>query len=108
MYIVRDREKHVLNIDVRRHIYDFIRSIGLDPNSSASLSHRSIPTPCLVGMLSENVANAFNSCFDELWLLSVHTVAEYFCPPRPSLACAVEATEYVPSLASRQRSMYHP
>jgi len=33
MHIVRDREQRVLSIDVRRHIYDFIRSMSLDPNS---------------------------------------------------------------------------
>ena len=38
MHIVRNREQRVLSIDVRRHIYDFIRSMGLDPNSSASVS----------------------------------------------------------------------
>ena len=38
MHVQRDREKRVLSIDVRRHIYDFIRSMGLDPFSSASVS----------------------------------------------------------------------
>ena len=38
MHVQRDREKRVLSIDVRRHIYDFIRSMGLDPLSSASVS----------------------------------------------------------------------
>ena len=33
MHIIRDREQRVLSIDVRRHIYGFIRSMGLDPNS---------------------------------------------------------------------------
>ena len=38
MHVQRDRQKRVLSIDVRRHIYDFIRSMGLDPFSSASVS----------------------------------------------------------------------
>ena len=38
MHIVRDREKRLLSIDVRRHIYEFIRSMGLDPDNSASVS----------------------------------------------------------------------
>ena len=38
MHVQRDRAKRVLSIDVRRHIYDFIRSMGLDPFSSASVS----------------------------------------------------------------------
>ena len=38
MHVQRDRSKGVLSIDVRRHIYDFIRSMGLDPFSSASVS----------------------------------------------------------------------
>jgi hypothetical protein len=38
MHVQRDGEKRVLSIDVRRHIYDFIRSMGLDPFSSASVS----------------------------------------------------------------------
>jgi hypothetical protein len=38
MHVQRDRENRVLSIDVRRHIYDFIRSMGLDPFSSASVS----------------------------------------------------------------------
>ena len=38
MHVQRDRKKRVLSIDVRRHIYDFIRSMGLDPLSSASVS----------------------------------------------------------------------
>jgi len=33
MHVQRDREKRVLSIDVMRHIYDFIRSMGLDPFS---------------------------------------------------------------------------
>merc|ERR1712216_362310 len=37
-HVQRDRAKRVLSIDVRRHIYDFIRSMGLDPFSSASVS----------------------------------------------------------------------
>ena len=38
MHVQRDRKKRVLSIDVRRHIYDFIRSMELDPLSSASVS----------------------------------------------------------------------
>jgi hypothetical protein len=37
MHVQRDQEKRVLSI-VRRHIYDFIRSMGLDLFSSASVS----------------------------------------------------------------------
>jgi len=38
MHIVRDWEQRELSSDVRRHVYDFIRSMSLDPNSSASVS----------------------------------------------------------------------
>ena len=38
MHVQHDRKKQVLSIDVRRHIYDFISSMGLDPFSSASVS----------------------------------------------------------------------
>ena len=38
MHIVRDWEQRELSSDVRRHIYDFIRSMRVDPNSSASVS----------------------------------------------------------------------
>ena len=31
MHVTRDKKKGLLSIDARRHVYDFIRSMGYDP-----------------------------------------------------------------------------
>ena len=38
MHVARDDNRQYLTLDLRRHTYEFIRSMGLDPETSASVS----------------------------------------------------------------------
>jgi hypothetical protein len=38
MHVARDDDRQYLTLDLRRHTYEFIRSMGLDPETSASVS----------------------------------------------------------------------
>ena len=56
MHVARDEARNFLTLDLRRHTYEFIRSMGLDPLASTSVS-----TP-----LDPNVTYSKNDCPDEV------------------------------------------
>ena len=56
MHVARDDAKNFLTLDLRRHTYEFIRSMGLDPLTSTSVS-----TP-----LDPNITYSKDDCPDEV------------------------------------------
>ena len=104
MHVQRDREKRVLSIDVRRHIYDFIRSMGLDPFSSASVS---TPLDPHVTYSKDDCPSAINTEIKERVLRAHGKLIHMAIWARPDLAhCVSVLGRYIHNPSQKHLDAY--